>query len=82
MCQGHSEQWGLCDDKPKHEVKPDLQIPSKNTGIVHEMFLEGGILRVFLEGGIYHIYMCTCVYIYICFIMLEHLCKDVQESGK
>jgi len=65
MCQGHSEQWGLCDDKPKHEVKPDLQIPSKNTGIVHEMFLEGGILRVFLEGGIYHIYMCTCVCIYI-----------------
>ena len=68
----------------KHEVKPDLQIPSKNTGIVHEMFLEGGILRVFLEVGIYHIYMCTCVCvcIYICFIMLEHLCKDVQEPGK
>ena len=49
----------------KHEVKPDLQIPSKNTGIVHEMFLEGGILRVFLEGGMYHIYMCMCVCVYI-----------------
>ena len=71
----------------KHEVKPDLQIPSKNTGIVHEMFLEGGILRVFLEGGMYHIYMCMCVCIYIytyIYVLLRWniFCKDVQEPGK